>query len=295
MKRLTDDGPDTGNYYVRTVTANFNHNVPCERGRNQPTAGRAARGLGSTAGLERGPGVGQGAGGSALLPPSPGAALGPLGTCWALSPSRLLWDFGSWCEWDLCTSGQTALPGPALDSSGSLRAPLCHGCFPSCRARSLLAVPSLRPHLRGCLTEHRGCWWARCDECIDGLYRVLRVRLDWDELSRDGVGRAGQEGAVSMSTRHCQLCGVVPAPVWCGQLSAVSAGAGGSCFGWWCETRGLILSVPSHSWCIFLAENPPGAAGNHPLAESSSRVSGGCRLAAHTAGAPLGAVKKRPF
>lgn len=30
LKRLTDDGPDTGNYYVRTVTANFNHKVPGE-------------------------------------------------------------------------------------------------------------------------------------------------------------------------------------------------------------------------------------------------------------------------
>lgn len=79
LKRLTDDGPDTGNYYVRTVTANFNHNVPCERGRNPPTAGTTARGLGavgSTAGLEWGPGMGQGAGGSALLPPSAGAAPG---------------------------------------------------------------------------------------------------------------------------------------------------------------------------------------------------------------------------
>lgn len=46
LKKLTDDGPDTGNYYVRTVTANFNHNVPCERGsksNEQPVRLRAGR------------------------------------------------------------------------------------------------------------------------------------------------------------------------------------------------------------------------------------------------------------
>lgn len=77
-----------------------------------------------------------------------------------------------------------------------------------------------------------------CDECIDDLCRVLRVKLGWDELSRDGVGRARQEGAVSMITRHCHLCRMVPAPV-CGVGSSqqqlpvlVACVLGGGC-----ETR----------------------------------------------------------
>lgn len=47
LKKLTDDGPDSGNYYVRTVTANFNHNVPGEQGsksKEQPGRGAGTRG-----------------------------------------------------------------------------------------------------------------------------------------------------------------------------------------------------------------------------------------------------------
>lgn len=101
---------------------------------------------------------------------------------------------------------------------------------------------------------------------------------------------------MSINTRHCQLCRMVPAPV-CGVGSSqqqllvlVTRVLRGGC-----ETGGLILSALSHSCCMIPAENPPGAAGNHPLAESSTTASGGCRPVAYTAGAPLGAVKKRPF
>lgn len=40
--------------------------------------------------------------------------------------------------------------------------------------------------------------------CARGFGDVGRVlRVNWDELGSGGVGRAGQESAVSVSTRHC--------------------------------------------------------------------------------------------
>lgn len=124
LKKLTDDGPDTGNYYVRTVTANFNHNVPCERGsksNEQPVRLRAVRepwAARRCRGRDRGAGGGPGSRRLRFAPPfgrcrSRGWGRVPRqGPGFALSPSQLLWDFGSWCEKDLHASGRTALHNP---------------------------------------------------------------------------------------------------------------------------------------------------------------------------------------
>lgn len=64
------------------------------------------------------------------------------------------------------------------------------------------------------------------------------------------MGRAGQEGAMSMSSGHCQLCGVVPAPVcgvgssrwWLPVAVARVLGAG-------CETREADLQQSKAPVC----------------------------------------------
>lgn len=178
LKRLTDDGPDTGNYYVRTVTANFNHNVPCERGRNQPRASTAAQGLGTVgrAGVRSWSGPESWmlcTAASFIRGCSRGQMHAQEGTCRALSPSRL-WDFGSWFEWELCTSGQTAFL--ALSSTAQALSELLCSMAVSPPAGPFPAWLS-PPCSSGCLTEHRGCWlgsavtgaFLTCAPCEAGL------------------------------------------------------------------------------------------------------------------------------
>lgn len=206
LKKLTDDGPDTGNYYVRTVTANFNHNVPCERGsksNEQAVRLRAVRepwAVRRCRGGERGPRGGQGAGGSTSLPLfSRCRCRGWAGTQ-AGTWSGTLPIVGALGFWFIVREGLVCLgtDSPswphlptALPVSGLL---FSVAVSPGCGFISHLAAPS-------------ACGWAPGPSaglghagCIGASHHVLHMKLLRDEPTSGGAGRAGQEGAAPVST-----------------------------------------------------------------------------------------------
>lgn len=79
---------------------------------------------------------------------------------------------------------------------------------PGCSFASRLAAPSLPLRLRWACGRAPGLSAGiDCAGCVDALCRVLCAELYWDEPTGRGVGSAGQEAAVPVSTGCCRLCG----------------------------------------------------------------------------------------
>lgn len=121
-QKLTDDGPDTGNYCVRTLTANFNHNLPREPGSKSN------------------------------LQPEPWAARwgqAP-GGCSLLSPLRLLGGL-------VHAVRQAGVAPPALPSSHPLvPLTLFHLLFTVACGLSPTCAPRHGSGCGGCVAEHQG-------------------------------------------------------------------------------------------------------------------------------------------
>lgn len=202
LKKLTDDGPDTGNYYVRTVTANFNHNVPGERGSKsneqlvrlravrEPWAARRCRGRDRGAG-ERG----RGAGGSTSLPPSAGAAPGAgagcpggdPGGCSALGGSSGILVHGARRTYTP-QDGQP-VPAPSADGSACVWAPSPRPFLLTAGLSPTWLPPPYGSGCGGCVAGHEGCWLGSATPDAFMPCTVCSARI-WAGTSPPVMGRA---------------------------------------------------------------------------------------------------------